>query len=120
MKTLKKCIVILLLSIILIVLIAPPAKADVILDPNSYEPQPFDDEDSRIAGNITGQIFSTIRTLGIVLSVLVITVIGIKYMLCSVEEKAQYKETAIPLIIGCLLLAGSTTLVSLIYTIATS
>ena len=53
-------------------------------------------------------IVSAIKIIGIVVSVVALMIIGIKYMLGSVEEKAEYKKTLIPYIIGaCLLFTGS-------------
>ncbi len=45
-------------------------------------------------------IFTAIRIIGTVLSVIILIVIGIKYMLGSVEEKADYKKTMMPYIYG--------------------
>ena len=47
-------------------------------------------------------------------------VLGIKYMLGSVEEKADYKKAIIPYLIGMFLLVSVTTLPNLIYQIVTS
>ena len=42
-------------------------------------------------------------------------VIGVKYILGSVEEKASYKETMVPYIIGCILATSGIVIVSYIY-----
>lgn len=60
-------------------------------------------------------IFSTIRNIGIVLSVVILIIIGIKYMLGTVEEKANYKETLLPYIIGAFLLFTGSVVPQLIY-----
>ena len=36
-------------------------------------------------------------------------------MMCSVDEKANYKENMVPYVVGCLLLAMSSTIPSIIY-----
>ena len=41
-------------------------------------------------------IASIIRYIGIIVSVLTLSAIGIKFMLGSVEERAQYKQTLMP------------------------
>ena len=46
-----------------------------------------------------------------------IMLIGIKYMLGSVEEKAEYKKTMIPYIIGCIFIFSISTIVSVIYSL---
>lgn len=60
-------------------------------------------------------VLGAIQVLGVGISVSVIVVIGIKYMLGSVEEKAQYKETMKPYIIGVVFLALASTIPNLIY-----
>ena len=54
------------------------------------------------------------------ISVLAIIIIGIKYMLGSVEEKAQYKETLGPYFLGAVLVFGITNILTIIYNIANS
>lgn len=50
------------------------------------------------------QIVGILQTVGIVLSVIILIVIGIKYMMGSAEEKAEYKKTFMPYIIGAALI----------------
>ena len=45
-------------------------------------------------------IVSVLEAVGVILSVIILIVIGIKYMLGSVEESADYKKTMIPYLIG--------------------
>ena len=60
-------------------------------------------------------ILGYINAVGVVLSVVILSVLGIKYMMGSVEEKATYKQTMIPYFIGALLLFSATTLPNVIY-----
>ena len=62
-----------------------------------------------------GVIFGVIQTIGTIVSVGVLMVIGIKYMMSSVEQKAEYKKTFILYIVGAFLLFGGTLLPNLIY-----
>ena len=48
----------------------------------------------------TSSIFKILSTIGVVLSVIIGGILGIKFMMGSVEEKAQYKEHMKPYIIG--------------------
>ena len=57
-------------------------------------------------------------TIGSVLSVIVIIVLGIKDMLGSVEEKAEYKKTLMPFLIGALFIFAASTIASMIYNLA--
>ena len=70
--------------------------------------------------NLGKTIVTIMQTVGIVVAVVVLLVIGIKYMIGSAEEKAEYKKTMIPYIIGAILLFASTTIVSVVYNLANS
>lgn len=110
MKRIKKMLVILLLIIVLInnVVLA-------VIEPNEYKPGSITmDESSRVV-NIAEKILGTVRNIGIIISVIIMSIIGLKYILCSLEEKANYKENMMPYIVGCILLASATTIPGLIY-----
>ena len=49
-----------------------------------------------------------VKTAGAFISVGGLMIIGIKYMTGSLEEKAQYKKSMMPYIIGCILIFGAT------------
>lgn len=67
------------------------------------------------AGNKIVQIVSTV---GSILSVIVIIVLGIKYMLGSVEEKASYKKTLLPFIIGAAFIFAASSIATIVYNVA--
>ena len=62
---------------------------------------------------IGGTIYNAMTTIGIVVSVIVLIIIGIKYMMGSVEEKAEYKKTMIPYIVGAFLVGSSSVIISI-------
>ena len=49
------------------------------------------------------KIIGMVQAVGSIASVLVLVVLGIKYMMGSAEEKAEYKKTMIPYVIGAVL-----------------
>lgn len=59
-----------------------------------------------------------IQVVGIVLSVLMLIVIGIKYMLGSTEEKAEYKKSLMPYVIGAAIVFTGSMIPNIIYNIA--
>ena len=97
------------------------AKNDKIIDPTNYNPHDKDisGSDADIAIQRGGKILGVIRNISIIISVLVLMVIGIKYMLGSVEEKANYKATMLPYIVGVFMIVSGTSLISLIYDLVT-
>lgn len=61
--------------------------------------------------NVGGTIYNALTTLGIIISVISLIAIGIKYMLGSVEEKAEYKKVMIPYVIGAVLVGAGSVIV---------
>lgn len=59
---------------------------------------------------IGNKILSIITIIGIVVSVVVIAGLGIKYITGSAEEKAEYKKSFVPLLVGMILLLGASTI----------
>ena len=91
--------------------------ADPFENPGSWEPPIEDDpEITERAGKVLG----IINAMGVIVALVVLVGIGIKFMLGSVEEKAEYKKTLVPYIIGVFLLVGVTTVVNIIYTLTNS
>lgn len=86
-------------------------------DLNSYigSPTVSDELLSRV-----GIIFGVIQTIGSVVSVVMLIVIGIKYMTGSIEEKAEYKKTLWPYVLGAFLIFTGSYVPQFIYTIAQS
>ena len=69
---------------------------------------------------VGNNIVTIIQVVGIVIAVIVLLVIGIKYMMGSASEKAEYKTTMIPYIVGAVLIFAGTSLVRVIYSLSTS
>ena len=61
------------------------------------------------------RIVSLIQTLGIVIAVVVILILGIQYMMGSAEQKAEYKKTMIPYLVGAVLIFAATSIVKVVY-----
>ena len=66
---------------------------------------------------VGNNIVTIIQVVGIVIAVIVLLVIGIKYMMGSASEKAEYKKTMIPYIVGAVLIFAGTSLVRVIYSL---
>ena len=61
--------------------------------------------------NMVGIIANTIQVIGIVASVIVLVMLGVKYMVGSVEERAEYKKSMIPYLIGTIMIVAIGTIV---------
>jgi len=93
---------------------------------NSYAFNPIEFKPDPSA-TVTGQselvkeansIIGIITTAGVVISVIMLMVLGIKYILGSVEEKATYKKSMMPYLIGALLIFSASTIANIIYNYA--
>lgn len=72
-----------------------------------------------VAKNVANNIVGIIKVVGVILSVGCLMVLGIKYMMGSAEEKAEYKKTFIPYVIGAILVFGASAFASQLYSWAT-
>ncbi len=67
-----------------------------------------------------GTILGVVQMIGSLLSVICLIVLGVKYMMGSIEEKASYKKTLVPYVIGAIMTLGISNLLSIIYQIMQS
>lgn len=65
--------------------------------------------------NMTSTVLGIIQVVGSVLSVLILVILGIKYMAGSVEEKADYKKELPIYVLGAIILFSISNLLSVIY-----
>lgn len=52
-------------------------------------------------------LYNLLLGIGIIVAVIVGSILGIKYMVGSAEEKAEYKETLLVYLIGCIVVFGA-------------
>lgn len=64
--------------------------------------------------NALNNVIGLIQVAGTGISVVVVTMLGIKYLLASPSEKADVKKQIAPILIGCLLLFGAVNLVAIV------
>ena len=67
-----------------------------------------------------GQIASVISTVGVVVAVVVLLILGIKYMMGSASEKAEYKKTMIPYLVGAVLVFAASAITKVVISMATT
>ena len=65
-----------------------------------------------------GTIIGVLQVAGTIAAIVVLMVIGIKYMMGSAEEKAEYKKVMVPYIIGAVLLFAAPNIVRVVYDLA--
>lgn len=57
--------------------------------------------------SLMSQMYNALLTLGIVLSVLIGAILGIKFMVGSIEQQAKIKEMLLPYVSGCVVTFGA-------------
>ncbi len=65
-------------------------------------------------GKSVSIIIGIIQAVGMSIAVIMLTIIGIKYIMASPEGKADLKQQLFPYLIGCVLLFGSSWLIGII------
>ena len=68
--------------------------------------------------NLGNRVIGILQVIGIFVSIGAIIVIGIKYMMGSAEEKAEYKKVLIPYFIGAVLVFAASIFAQKIYDVA--
>ena len=109
----KNKIFLILIITFLLVSIFSEVFADI--NPNKYKPDGITKDDAVEVVEKVGKILGAIRNITVVASVIILMVIGVKYIIGSVEEKANYKATLLPYIIGIIFAVSGTTIVDAIY-----
>ena len=115
MKKTRKIIIFFLIIFLAISTFNLCYSADVKFNANTYKPSDLTNDDTKVAFDKAGIILGAVRNVSVVVAVISLMIIGLKYIFGSVEEKANYKATMMPYIIGCVLAASGTTIVTFIY-----
>ena len=63
-------------------------------------------------------IVATIRNIAAIAAVIIVAILGVKYMLGSVEEKAEYKKSFVPLIVGIVVVVLALQIADIIFKLA--
>lgn len=118
MNNKKKIIISLILVISTIIIFSNCTvwAAGVLDDPDTYKPTDGGNDPTAVA--MAGKVIGVLKTIGSIVSVGALMLIGIGYMTSSAEGKADYKKTMIPYIVGCILIFAGSQLVQIIYDFA--
>ena len=101
--------------LIVAILISFTCNVNATINPDNFKPGNLTASDYNKPFQFAGTILNAIWVVGIVIAVVAVIVLGLKYMMGSLEERAEYKKNMLPIIIGIVILVSSTTIVSMIY-----
>ena len=113
MKKSIKIVSILMMAMVMI-MVATPVFANDTVTPGVIGNK-IDTGNTDDIQKIGGQVIGIIRVVGTIVAVAGIILIGIKYIMGSVEEKAEYKKSLIPYFVGCILLFAAVWISTTIY-----
>ena len=108
------------IGIILVILFSIMAQLNIcnaaLIDIGTYEPSDLGEEKTLV--DKANVIASAIRNIGIVIAVISFMVIGIKAMVGSAEEKADYKKSMIPYLVGAVVLFGASAIAGVVVSLS--
>ena len=114
----KKVSKILFVVMILMSITLMTFNVNAAVDPSEYTGnEQYDTGGLSEFGQNIIQIVSVIGSIG---SVIVLIILGIKYMMGSAEEKAEYKKTLLPYIIGAALVFAATSIAGIVFQFTTN
>lgn len=123
MKKLTKILTVILLVAMVLTTFTTVANAKDKTQDYSTQVQNLFDTDAKGTEGIMkvgGNIVSIVTTIGIIVAVVVLLVLGIKYMMGSASEKAEYKKTMIPYLVGALLIFGASAIAKAVIAITSN
>lgn len=83
-----------------------------------WEPSDMTEEDGEKILSVGNGIIGFLQIVGSLVSVIALIIIGIKYMMGSVEEKAEYKRSMVPYVIGAIMVFGITNILAIVIEIS--
>lgn len=85
------------------------------VNPDDYKPDDLSESESSSSMVLANKIIGAFQAIGSITSVLVLVLLGIKFVLGSAEEKAEYKQWMIYYIIGAVLVFAISNISAMIY-----
>ena len=113
-------IISLLMMIAMIVMVATQSFAAINYDEVITNVESQADKANDVAegaSKLAGTILKYAQWVAVSASVIVITILGIKYMMGSLEEKSAYKKSMVPLVVGAIVAIAATTIARVLFSI---
>jgi len=110
-----KILVLMLITILLIIFPLTINASGAQINPENYHSDGPNTTDVQDMYKFGGKVAGAVQLVGTIISVGTMMIIGIRYVVASVDEKAEFKERMLPYFIGAILLFGASNLVDVIY-----
>ena len=114
-KTLKIFMITLMAFMLLFVVVQPTTVLADDVSTITDNIKPTGEGDSEALTTTAVKITNLIWVLSIVIAVIVLMIIGVKYIIGGVQEKAEYKKSLIPVVVGIVVIVSATTIVKFLF-----
>lgn len=111
-KKVLKIVAVILLVMLAFTVIQPVFAAEMVTPKNLQDKISYGD-----SGDLqtkAGKIMGLIRNVAVIVGVIMLMVIGVKFMLGSAEEKAEYKKSLMPLVVGIVIVMAATQIAAMV------
>lgn len=116
MKKTLKILSVVLLSVAVLFAFAQPVSLAADRDVNSViSTTENGNQMSNEFGGVAGTIINWIWGISIIVAIIVVMVIGIKFIIGGAQEKVEYKKSLMPVAVGVILVVFATTLVRFLF-----
>ena len=118
MKKLTKVLSVVMITIMMVSYFSTAVLA-IATDPNTFDGKSNTIDSSQING-FMNSVINIVSMVGSAVAIIALIILGIKYMMGSAEEKAEYKKSFVPLLVGAILVFGAATVAKIIVGLAGS
>lgn len=115
MKINVKIILIILIIIFMTIIPIISYASTGTISPDKYKPEVEGVQNATTFAQKVNVIVGGLQVIGIAASVAILAIMGVKFMMGSAEDKADYKETIVPYLIGAALVFAVTTIPNIIF-----
>ena len=116
MKKTLKVLSIVILTVAMLFMVAQPVSFAANRDANSViSMTDGGNQMSNEVGNVAATVINWIWGISIIIAIIVVMVIGIKFIIGGTQEKAEYKKSLLPVVVGVVLVVFATTIVKFLF-----
>lgn len=114
--------IVLIISVLCIFSLITPKYTFADIDTGSFNPYDIDKNgvDQKTVTKYANNVYSILYIVAIVISVIALMILGLKYIIGSATDKADYKKTLIPVLIGIFIVACITSILGVIASVGGS
>lgn len=109
-KIVKKLLFVVILLAVPFIIVSTNVYADI--NPNTYSPSGSIDKTTVVTYG--SKLYKTLGLIGIIVSVIAIMILGLKLIIASATERAEYKKYMVPIVIGIFIIASISSIVTIL------